>query len=366
MTIALPDLDDLSYASLLKRMVESIPKYSRLWTDYNDSDPGITLLQLLCWIAESLMYRANYIPIETYINFLQLLAGAAGDEIDNLLQQLQAQGLDQAYIDFLQFLQAIDPKTATVETLQTAALTFFNAPYLAVTAADYTTLTLEANRLLSPTQTKIARAIIFNQSETVIVICVANQTLILAQPIFPNYRYKFSLTKAQKTLINEIPPKHLFQDTDYAAIITAVQTYLAPRQLLGSITQVQKPVFTPVNIEITLICDALVDANLMSQTVSNRIESFLSPLLGGGLDGNGWIYNQTPTAQMISHEIVTIPGISYIKSLNINFYPTMTIGIMATLDVDAIVGDAPDGLTMPEFVGLPQIRILNVLIEKAS
>lgn len=36
---------------------------SRLWTDYNTHDPGITILELLCWVITDLGYR-NSLPVE--------------------------------------------------------------------------------------------------------------------------------------------------------------------------------------------------------------------------------------------------------------------------------------------------------------
>ena len=75
MPIQLPDLDNKTFDDLMKEMIASIPKYSKKWTNFNPSDPGITLVEMLAWIAESLLYRANRIPVETYLNFLKLVAG---------------------------------------------------------------------------------------------------------------------------------------------------------------------------------------------------------------------------------------------------------------------------------------------------
>jgi hypothetical protein len=32
------------------------------WTGYNESDPGVTLLDVFAFLAESLLFRANQIP----------------------------------------------------------------------------------------------------------------------------------------------------------------------------------------------------------------------------------------------------------------------------------------------------------------
>ena len=43
------------------------------WTDVNDSDPGITLVQVFAWLAEMLLYRMGQVPELNYLKFLQLL-----------------------------------------------------------------------------------------------------------------------------------------------------------------------------------------------------------------------------------------------------------------------------------------------------
>ena len=40
---------------------------------YNDSDPGITLIQLFSWLAEMIIWRLNQVPQKNYYAFLQLL-----------------------------------------------------------------------------------------------------------------------------------------------------------------------------------------------------------------------------------------------------------------------------------------------------
>jgi hypothetical protein len=59
---ALPLSQD--YQALLEKGYELIAQYSgALWTNYNDSDPGITILQNLCYALTELGYKAN-LPIE--------------------------------------------------------------------------------------------------------------------------------------------------------------------------------------------------------------------------------------------------------------------------------------------------------------
>jgi len=62
MPIPLPNLDDRRWAELVEQGRALIPLYSPEWTDHNASDPGITLMELLAFIAEMDVYRLNRIP----------------------------------------------------------------------------------------------------------------------------------------------------------------------------------------------------------------------------------------------------------------------------------------------------------------
>jgi predicted phage baseplate assembly protein len=73
----IPKIDDRSYDSIVAEMRSRIPRYTPewkpVWTDLNDSDPGITMLQVFAWLGEMLAYRMNRVPELNYLKFLQLI-----------------------------------------------------------------------------------------------------------------------------------------------------------------------------------------------------------------------------------------------------------------------------------------------------
>ena len=73
MALISPILDDRSFAQLKDELVRRIPVYTKEWTDYNETDPGIALLELFAYLGESVLYRFNQIPETTKIEFLRLL-----------------------------------------------------------------------------------------------------------------------------------------------------------------------------------------------------------------------------------------------------------------------------------------------------
>lgn len=76
MPLALPNLDDRRWGEMVEEAHALIPVYTPVWTDHNVSDPGITLLELLAWVAEIDVYRLNRIPEQRRWKFLAL-AGIA-------------------------------------------------------------------------------------------------------------------------------------------------------------------------------------------------------------------------------------------------------------------------------------------------
>jgi hypothetical protein len=73
MPINVPHLDDRNYADIVRDALARIPVHNPEWTNFNDSDPGVTLLQVFAFMTESILYRANQIPERNRLKFLQLL-----------------------------------------------------------------------------------------------------------------------------------------------------------------------------------------------------------------------------------------------------------------------------------------------------
>ena len=77
--LSLPTLDDRTYADLVAEAQALIPAFGPDWTNYNPSDPGVTLLELFAWLAEMLLYRTDQITPDTQLTFARLLVGQAED-----------------------------------------------------------------------------------------------------------------------------------------------------------------------------------------------------------------------------------------------------------------------------------------------
>jgi predicted phage baseplate assembly protein len=73
MALDAPTLDDRSFEELYEEARSLIPRYTPEWTDHNEVDPGVTMLQLHAWFTEQLLYRLNQVPDRNYRKFLQLI-----------------------------------------------------------------------------------------------------------------------------------------------------------------------------------------------------------------------------------------------------------------------------------------------------
>ncbi len=74
MPLPSPNLDDLRFQrDLVDEARRRIIHYCPEWTEYNLSDPGITLIELFAWMTELITYRLNQVPEKNYVHFLELL-----------------------------------------------------------------------------------------------------------------------------------------------------------------------------------------------------------------------------------------------------------------------------------------------------
>jgi hypothetical protein len=55
-------LDEAAYSQFATLLGDRVAAYAPEWTDNNESDPGIQLIELFAFLTESLLYRASAIP----------------------------------------------------------------------------------------------------------------------------------------------------------------------------------------------------------------------------------------------------------------------------------------------------------------
>jgi len=73
MALQIPDLAKKTYREMVEDALASIPAYTDKWTNHNPSDPGIAIIELLCWVSENILYMIDRISDETSDDNRQIL-----------------------------------------------------------------------------------------------------------------------------------------------------------------------------------------------------------------------------------------------------------------------------------------------------
>ena len=73
MPLTPPPIDSRTYQELLDDALGRVPVHNPDWTNFNESDPGVTIVELFAFLTENLLYRANQIPERNRLKFLSLL-----------------------------------------------------------------------------------------------------------------------------------------------------------------------------------------------------------------------------------------------------------------------------------------------------
>jgi hypothetical protein len=73
MPISPPPLDTRKFADLVAEALARIPVHNPEWTNFNKSDPGVTIIEVAAFLLENDIFVANQIPERNRKKFLQLL-----------------------------------------------------------------------------------------------------------------------------------------------------------------------------------------------------------------------------------------------------------------------------------------------------
>ena len=132
MTLTVPNLDDRKFQDIVSEARSRIPLYCPKWTDYNLSDPGITLIELFAWMVDILLFRLNRVPDKNYIKFMELIG-------------IHLEPPSPATVNVTFRLSATQPETitipkgteaATVRTETQEAITFTTNDNLTIVVAE--------------------------------------------------------------------------------------------------------------------------------------------------------------------------------------------------------------------------------------
>lgn len=320
--LRLPDLSPETYEEIFLALRDAIPTFSSNWTDYNASDPGITLLQLLSWIAEGTYYRIDRVSDESYRNFVLLAAGVPEQGVEQALKVAQRDVvrrdnatislggqpvlLDPAYVTLLQYLLASSKRSPDAAELHAEAQRFWASPYQAVTAKDFEALALQCTASVpdNAPMDKVLRALVRRQEAGVRVTLVSGYT--------PPYVLSYVKSYTDPSIIGTlslIPLPPSFSATNgYDKLVYSVGEYLARRKLIGTAVTVEQPLFTPLVGTVDVVIEQGYDVESVLRQAAARIVTLADPLKGGS-SGDGWPYGQPLEGYDLVGALRDLPGV---------------------------------------------------------
>ncbi|MFC5743222.1 hypothetical protein [Dyella tabacisoli] len=372
MAFELPDLDTRNSAALQAELIRRIPQFSSLWTDFNDSDPGITLLQMLCWIGESLLYQANAIPIETQQNFLREVLGLALASNNTAYSQSAITNYDFAFQRLRAVLAEVDAgEPLTRAPLQHAVLDYLAQPYLALSCSDAEALALETNQMIAAQQAKagnpkpvpllVQRADALVRDEATSLYILSDARWAYQFPPYPNTAIPDALGGLRRVLLLQKPSGSDAQSaaTAQSKLLNSVSTYLAPRVLLGSRVNVWAAQLTEINVRVAVRC-------LPNVLVGTVLDALLALLFAYFQPVAGWRYNQPPVLENLQLLIEGVPGVAALENIDLTYLPTAQLPTYAQVGVNFLIADLPPGPAANFYYGLPQVRCLDLYARSAA
>lgn len=325
MTFELPNLDVMQAQQVLDQLKRRIPGYSPGWTDYNPSDPGITLLQMLVWIFEGTAFTANAVPLETYRNMLRSVVGLSSavylpgsqaqdygtafpyaNYADNNSQDPAYEALKDTLVDMEMGVKLGYP------ALQEAVVMYRRAPYLAITPNDLTALAAELSAFIdalaqgADTVLHVARLCLQQRGDASELFLVNDEPYAYSAPASDgNGTFAVSLTTA-------------LEDDTAAAEVTLldnVQQYLGARTLLGGMLSIHHANLVYLDVRCQVRCFARERAGEVAGAVLVALEQGLQPLRLDG--GREWTYGARIDATTLTPLIAAVPGVDRLEALTV-------------------------------------------------
>jgi hypothetical protein len=258
MPIPLPQLDDRTWKDLVDESLSLIPSLTREWTDFNASDPGITLIELLAYHTESLLYRVNRISDPSRCAFLKLIHGPAWQSHGDLDRDIR-------------------------NTL--AGLRHCRR---AVTSRDFESLAMAVNGQREY-QEKVARA-----------RCLPRRNL--------EGDGKASLDTPGHVTVLILPTTGSPPSDELRRRVRAM---LEPARLITTRVHIVAPRFVAISVSITLVIEKDAAPQAVRAAAIAALENFFDPLTGGP-DGTGWPFGRDVYLSEVYRILAHLPGVRYV------------------------------------------------------
>jgi hypothetical protein len=312
--MATTNIDELNFNDLVSEGMALLPIYAPEWTNHNPSDPGVTLVELLAYFTDILLYRAGRVTPAALLQFLRLLNGGARHDCASLV------GADRA----------------TLQSAIERVLQDFGEPQCAATAADFEQLALLAARRHASHSD--------SQPHEVIARCVVDADL--------SGNRQHAMTKQTGHVSVIVAQLDQRSPEDAARLRARVRRFLLPRCLLTTRLHVVAPdtLYVGIGFDVALL------AGVSPQAARPRIAAALQARFGYG--GAAASADTALGAPLILAEVARtiddVPDVDYVENLSVlqlGDEPEFTahreaslgvqIGTRSSLGIDTRIGGPP-------------------------
>ena len=241
MGLKIPNLDKKDFDKRMQEVMAKLPAYTDKWSDYNSSDPGVTIIELLAWIVDVNSYRLNRVKDEHYLALLNLL-GTKQYEIEKKEKLENENELESREDEIIEGFKELKKEISTISK--------------AVTLKDYEYLALQYSSIEKELNIKIVKA-----------------------------KARVDREKNRVSII--VVPKTVDLSDE---LQRAIKEFLEPKLLLTTKIDIVKPSFTSVTIEVR-VQTRYADPIELKREINSTLESFLDPLRGNQ-NSKGWDFGE--------------------------------------------------------------------------
>jgi hypothetical protein len=380
-----PELDDRDYDDLLQEGLSLLPVAAPGWTDHNPSDPGITLVELLAYFTEMLVYRLGRVTPASKLQFLKLLKGAnwegLAEESKGQFLALLAGGKCESWENLarsrsIELEREIDCAIAIAGAAELDAAIGYAVQDLmrnecAVTAPDFEHIARNAARdFLGP-------------EHPLSILCVPSVNLEADRLELADRMDGEGLGayghRAHVSVV--VAPGRDLDEVSAADLREKIKTDLVARSLLTTRVHVVAPLYLHVSIGATIVPKPGQSAQRLTDAVNESLGRRFSSQAGqeprsGEADRNrgGGSFGRPLRIAELIEALDETPGVDYVEHVRIlqmsdneenlaqpDSALGVQVGIRSTVGVDALLGGRP-ALGSERLLRNDEGRLVSILL----
>jgi hypothetical protein len=257
--LPIENLDEWSYRELVQEGISMLPSIAPEWTNYNASDPGITLLELFAYFTEMLIFQTGHLTEGDMKAFVKLLDGPD-------VERSGERGADQILRESILNLRQ---------------------PSRAVTCMDFESFAHLAD------------------SGVVRAKCLPR--LNLAER---NEAARSAARPGHVSIV--VVPDPDLNEAGQRSMIANVMTYIEPRRILTTRVHVVPARYVAFGVRLKVAAFPGVAADAAADQAREALLRFLHPIAGGH-DGRGWIFGRDIFVSDLYQVVDQLPTTDYVS-----------------------------------------------------